>query len=473
MVAIKVLFNFHFSQITDKKTPFIKVFFTFTQPNQSTMKNDQSETNFGKLTVDLSSLINAGILSEEKAGEIRQFYQKDHTASQNRLFVVFGVLGAILVGLGIILILAHNWDDLSRNSKTIIAFIPLLVGQGFCAYSLFKKPDSQTWKESAAAFLFFAVGASISLISQIYNIPGKMDTFILIWMLLCLPLVYIMRSSIVSILYLIGITNFACETGYWGGGALSEYIYWVLLVLIIPHYFYLFKNRPNSNFMVFHNWLIPLSVIISLGTIADHNEEWMFVAYISLFGLFYLIGYLPFFKNKRRISNGYAILGSVGTICLLLFLTFKWFWMDLGDKDISPASPELFVSILIFVAALYLFYKMVIEEFDNKIRPMEYAFIAFLFVFIIGLFAPIAAIVLINLLVFGIGVLTIRQGAAENHLGILNYGLMTITALITCRFFDTNISFVARGILFLLIGFGFFFVNYWMFKKRKELMTND
>ena len=296
-----------------------------------------------KITIQLAELIEAGILSQEKAQEIQFFYKKDSDQSQNRLFAIFGVLGAILVGLGIILILAHNWDDLSRFTKTAFAFAPLLVGQGFCAYALFKKPDSQAWKESAAAFLFFAVGASISLISQIYNIPGNVSSFILTWMLLCLPLVYIMRSSIVSLLYLVGITYYACETGYWTYPNSEPYIYWLLFLLVIPHYYYLYKNRPNSNFMVFHNWFLPLSVIISLGTIATDNAELMFVAYISLFGLLYLIGYLPFFKNKRRISNGYSILGSLGTIILFLFLSFEWFWSEeIRPENIAISSPEFF-----------------------------------------------------------------------------------------------------------------------------------
>ncbi len=425
-----------------------------------------------KITIQLAELIEAGILSNEKAQEIQSFYKKDSDQSQNRLFAVFGVLGAILVGLGIILILAHNWDDLSRTSKTIIAFLPLLIGQGFCAYALFKKPDSQAWRESAAAFLFFAVGASISLVSQIYNIPGNVSSFILTWMLLCLPLVYVMRSSIVSLFYLMGITYYACETGYWSYPNSEPYIYWLLLLLIVPHYYYLYKNRPNSNFMIFHNWFIPLSLIITLGTIAKSSEELMFIAYMSLLGLLYLIGYLPFFKNKRRISNGYSILGSLGTVGLLLFFSFEWFWEELKLGDISINSPEFFVSFLISTAATALLTWKIKNIPENKVMPMEIVFIAFILIFIIGINSSVTAAVLVNLLVFAMGVLTIRQGADENHLGILNYGLLIITALVICRFFDTNISFVARGVLFLLIGFGFFFVNYWMLKKRK-LMSNE
>jgi len=69
--------------------------------------------------------------------------------------------------------------------------------------------------------------------------------------------------------------------------------------------------------------------------------------------------------------------------------------------------------------------------------------------------------------VFIIGLLTIRNGARQHHLGILNYGLLMITALVVCRFFDTNLSFVVRGILFVSVGAGFFGANYWMLKRRK------
>jgi hypothetical protein len=67
-----------------------------------------------------------------------------------------------------------------------------------------------------------------------------------------------------------------------------------------------------------------------------------------------------------------------------------------------------------------------------------------------------------------LGVLYIRKGIRQDHLGILNYGLLIITALIICRFFDTKWSFILRGILFVMVGIGFFIANYQMLQKRKD-----
>ena len=90
------------------------------------------------ITRDIQELIKADIISQETADKIQNYYQKKRGQSANRLFIVFGILGAILVGLGIILILAHNWDELSRTTKTIFAFLPLLIGQAFCGFAYFE-----------------------------------------------------------------------------------------------------------------------------------------------------------------------------------------------------------------------------------------------------------------------------------------------------------------------------------------------
>ncbi|MFT7606528.1 MAG: putative membrane protein, partial [Saprospiraceae bacterium] len=414
-----------------------------------------------RLQKDLNELIEAQIISPEIAGRINDYYQRKSPESNNRMFIAFGILGAILVGLGIILILAHNWDDLSRPLKLFFAFLPLLIGQGFCGYTILKKYESTAWRESTAVFLVFAVGSSIALVSQIYNIPGDMSSFLLTWLLLCLPMIYIMRSSFVSLLYLAGVTWYACDTGYGHQEKISYWYYWPLFLAAIPHYYLLYKNKPESNFMTFHNWLVPLSLIITLGTLAVADGELMFIAYISLFGIFYLIGNFTFLKNQSLFRNGYRVLGAFGTVVLLLVLSFNDMWKDLrGDffnTNIDEVSntfytaPEFWIAIILTLLAGVFLFRQLQKQSLRDIEPIAPVFLLFFIIFFIGMYSPIAAI-LINLLVFAIGLLTIRKGGNENHLGILNYGLLVITALTICRFFDTDLSFVWRGILFVAVG---------------------
>jgi uncharacterized membrane protein len=421
---------------------------------------------------DIPELIKDGIISQETADKINDYYNNKSRNSPNRLFIVFGIFGAILVGLGIILLVAHNWDDLSQTTKSFFAFLPLLVGQILCGYVLIKEPGSVGWRESATAFLFFSVGACISLITQIYNIPGNLSSFLLTWMLLCLPLIYLMQSSITSLLYLTGITYYAVQTSYWywSHPSSESYLYWLLLLAVLPHYYLLYKKKPESNFMIFHNWLVPLSIIICLGTVAKNEGELMYIAYFSLFGLFYLIGRSKFFQLQKLRNNGYKILGSSSTIVLLLALSFDGFWHGLRNKDLNPneviTSPEFFASAIISLLGFGILYFQQKNKASKEIEPIALVSILFIITFIIGLVSPVS-VVFINLFVFAIGLSTIFDGAKKDHLGILNYGLLIILVLAVCRFFDTDLSFIIRGLLFVSVGIGFFATNYWMLKKRK------
>ncbi|MEL6653878.1 MAG: hypothetical protein AAFQ87_24040, partial [Bacteroidota bacterium] len=101
-------------------------------------------------------------------------------------------------------------------------------------------------------------------------------------------------------------------------------------------------------------------------------------------------------------------------------------------------------------------------------KPLEVAFLLYALVFLLGFQLPTIARVLVNLLILATGVLTVLEGARKDHLGYLNYGLLIITALIVSRFFDEEISFVLRGILFVFVGASFFTANYLMIKKRNQ-----
>lgn len=420
----------------------------------------------------MPELIEAGLLNKDQAEKIRRYYEQKEDRSGNRTLIVFGTLGAILVGLGIILIVAHNWDELSRPLKVFFAFLPLVLGQLACFYVLWRRFDEVVWREGAATFLFLALGACLSMISQIYNISGQISDLLWLWMLLALPLIYLLRSSIASLLYWTGITYYACQQAYVEYPTAVPYWYWLFILPALPHYFLLIKNKPESNFTIFHHWIIPLSLIISLGSFGQNEELLMFLAYFSLFGWLYLIGRLAYFEDQNLINNGFLILGSLGSVIILLMLSFDFFWEELyrqrDDFWTWTGLPEFYVCLILTLLAGGFLYRLVRHQPAHGWGLMDILFLLFLFVFGTGVNAPGQALVAVNLLLFLLGIFYIRRGARLDHLGILNYGLLIITALIICRFFDTKFSFILRGSLFVLVGIGFFAANYLMLKKRKQ-----
>jgi hypothetical protein len=78
----------------------------------------------------------------------------------------------------------------------------------------------------------------------------------------------------------------------------------------------------------------------------------------------------------------------------------------------------------------------------------------------------------INSIILFMGISTILAGFKNNHIGTLNLGLGMLAVLIACRFFDTNLSFVTRGLLFVGAGLGFFILNYRMLKRKGKELGN-
>lgn len=418
---------------------------------------------------ELHELVEANILTPEKADEIKNYFAQKKSKPDNRITIVFGILGALLIGLGIILIIAHNWNDLNKVAKLVIAFLPLAVGQILCGISISKRSDSVAWREASSTFLFFAIASSISIVSQVYNIHGNLGRFLLVWLLLCLPIIYCVRSSVASLLYWIGITWYACEVSYFEYPRQTGHFYLILLAAAIPHYLSLIKREAKSNFTTLHHWLIPISLTISLGTLGSNAEHLMVICYFILFSIFVMIAQFGFLSDRKTISNGYLVVGSLGTVVLSLFLTFSEYWNWLSkDTSVWVASQTSVILIVMVLVATFLLSALVRASRWQRLNVKSYSFIIYVLVAIVGNHFPVIAQIFANVTVLAFAVFTIRDGAEKESLGLLNYGLLAIAALITCRFFDTELSFVSRGLLFMGVGVAFFGANYWLIQKKKQ-----
>ncbi len=420
---------------------------------------------------DLPELVSANIISQDTAQQITDFYKRKLETAPNRQLFIFGILGALLVGIGVMFIVANQWDDLSQTVKTTCAFLLLIVPQLLCGYVLLSKREKIIWRESTALLLFFAVGANISLISQIYNINGETSSFILTWMLLTVPLIYLLNSSAVSLAYYFGIMFYCFASRYDSTDPSGQYLYWVLFILPLPLYYQQFTKSPESPLFTLHHWIIPYILTQTLGTLAHESKTLMYPAYIMLFGIFYFIGNNPFFRNRSHIHNGYRLFGFLGTLIVLIVMTFKTNWKGLTEQHYLInnliISPEFIACTILFSLASILLYR------QNRDKPLsdwillDVMYLLFLIVFILGIWLTTLSIILINLLVLILGLLFIKSGSEKSHLGILNTGMFVIALLVISRSFDSDLTFVVKGTLFVLVGIGFFAANWFMIKKRK------
>ena len=215
-----------------------------------------------------------------------------------------------------------------------------------------------------------------------------------------------------------------------------------------------------------------MSIVISLGTVAKTNHELMYIAYLSLFAIFLLIEGIPLFQKSKDRNLIFEIAGFSGSMIILFILSFSRFWNHLAIShhavDQLLFSREMIPVLLTTLIALVLLYKKIRTQALSRIRPIGLVFLIYILIYVAFGSMPSLAIIFINTLILFLGVSTIIIGLQLNHIGVLNLGLLIITVLIICRFFDTELSFMLRGFLFIGVGIGFFLMNYRMLKSRKN-----
>ena len=131
-------------------------------------------------------------------------------------------------------------------------------------------------------------------------------------------------------------------------------MYLLLLLGLLPFYVKKVKTEANSNIVSVINWLIPLSLITVLGAFIINEWEFLPILYLLLFSMLYLLGKLPFVANTQLRKNGYLVLGSIGTVVMLLLFSFKWIWKQLIMR-INPTSSELLIAIVLFIVCVLAF----------------------------------------------------------------------------------------------------------------------
>jgi uncharacterized membrane protein len=105
-----------------------------------------------------------------------------------------------VTGLGVILLIAANWDTISDMMKTL-----LMIGATGITYSLgyYFSYTNTNYTKTGQALMFLGsllYGASILLLGQIYNLGGTFASALLVWTLPVLLLAYATRFVTLFIL---------------------------------------------------------------------------------------------------------------------------------------------------------------------------------------------------------------------------------------------------------------------------------
>ncbi len=131
-----------------------------------------SKDNLRWLEKQLPDLLQEGVIDAATDQRLRRHFNfaaagtpaQGAAGSLSLVTIILAAIGGLLIGGGIILIFAHNWQHIGRPMRAALAFAPLLAAQALAVMAIFPRRRGQAWREVAGVLLFCAVPAAIALI---------------------------------------------------------------------------------------------------------------------------------------------------------------------------------------------------------------------------------------------------------------------------------------------------------------------
>lgn len=414
------------------------------------------------LAGELPELLSKGVLNQDASDSLRTHFNLDELAVKpqglSKMTIILAAVGGLLIGGGIIMIFAHNWDQMGRGSRMLLALMPLVISQVFALLALFPKERGTAWREATATFMFCAVPASIALVGQTYHISNDFQAFQTLWFLLVLPFVYLLRAKLAAVLMMM--------LAAWMAG-LHQGDYWLCAAAMLPFHFLLEpfgRNRTNNII----GWLFALAISFAILLKISDVSRSLSIALMILISGAASVYFLGSFTEPRKgfWRRPFSNIGAVSVALILLTYTFKDIW-KYNKRDIGLTFEGLASSIFLLLIFAVIGLLLAFRSKRADLIPLSITVLFCLTLALMpistwhpGLFAFAA-----NIVALGLGVWYLWLGINENITSRMNFGLLLIMTLILMRFFDQDFSFIIKGIAFIIMGCAFIGTNLWQSRR--------
>ncbi len=414
-----------------------------------------------------------GIVSADGARRLRERYAAEPRGGLAQ--VIVGIVGALLIGTGLIAVLAYNWDDFPRWVRLGLALGPLALTQAVSWCVLDRGEAAKPWwRESAALVQALAAGAAMALVSQIYHLPGTWTDLVFWWCVVSVPLAWVMRSQAVAIAYLVGIAVWTVSQGVeanlFSARTAADVRIWFPLLLagIVPLWpgpDLRARPAPGGRLVLAGSAFVGLLAVAAQASALHRDSDGAFFWLAMLSS----VAVMLFPLDRGGIAEPLArkpqvVLGGLALVIMALIATYE-----------DPAR-ELVKSVWFALSGgwCWLLVVVVVGCAAVAFRQGRHAVLAVAGLAVVPLLAapfsrdntggwPVA--IAYSLVLLGTAIVLIaleflgRQGAAR-------IGAALITILVVLRMADADLSLLTKGVAFIVIGSGFLAFNAFVSRRR-------
>lgn len=425
---------------------------------------------------ELEAWLAEGLVSSEQAERLRQRYAASAEGGNSWGLMIFGGFGAVVAGLGIILMFAYNWQAMPKDAKLAVVFGALALAH--LAGTWLRRLKHDGMAEAAHLLGSMMFGAGIWLVAQIYHLSAHYPNAFFAWGIGALLLAWALPSALQGIL--------ACAIlCIWAGAETFQFhspMYLAPILMGVGILWLAWRQQSKVLFACgvlalgfcefvccghraigqFWPAIIALIAVQSLAmarllqpwarhlpqAIASlrHSGTWIF------YGLLYLVSY-------RGMSQE------------IIFDEHRWHWNDPGPVEIAwlllLAATALVPAGLAIAAGL--------RNREAKSASFWFRLLlpaAWLLLIIGMLLAQVEGGYLIpwivsNLLFLAGALAAIHRGIRSVRFSLVLLGSCSLALLVLGRYFDLIKDLFFRGAVFIAIGAGLFAVA-WQYQKARH-----
>ena len=407
----------------------------------------------------------AGLISPEQATAIRAREPVEKPGLPWGI-LIFAGFGAVVLGLGVILLFAYNWDKMHKFVKLGIVFGVMAAAHGTGLW-LRRQEKLRGFAESALLLGSMLFGAGIWLVAQIYHISAHYPNAFFVWAAGALLLAWALSSVGQGLLAAVLLSVWACTEAC----SFDSHLTVAPLLVLVGTGWLAWRLRSPV--------LLAATVVsFTVSAVAGFafNGDSVFLVLLATSIMYGSLAWLV--RGHQTFPTAHIVLRVSGLLLylpLLFILTFhgaakdllrehSWHWRELSTMEWVPV---IILPLLALALAGFAIRRAAVMRQCNtpEFRGRLVAPAAILLVFLLfwwplrlahGPFGDDTAAVIVaiaaNVIFLYHTVASLWCGCRDTRLGWVVGGSLLLAAWVFARFADLFDSLLARGVMFVAMG---------------------
>lgn len=413
--------------------------------------------------------VDEGIVSASQAEALRTLYPVHDAMSLGRLLLTG--IGAAMIGLGVILLFAYNWAEMTKVSKLAVIFSALITSH---VLAMRLRTRQVVYSESLFALGSMLMGAGIFLVGQIYHMDSHYPNAFLLWSVGALALAWTLPSltqAFLAVMLVIGWHLFeVLDFQYANHSALLLVLFGILPLIWRLH-------SPVLARFVSAGLLLTLG--LSVGVIGGELVvTTQVLAAATLIGLERAIA-TSNEEPERKIASEFAKPAWWVLVVLMYLMTFGDLVPELVLRELDSVVAASYFLLVLLASQAVFFWLVYRRRFNGVVILCELVIVLLLVPSLVTWFAGTLAgresvfwVALgFNLLLLSVSLWLMIDGARTANRQHMLRGSLLFALLAMARYTDLFDSLIARAVVFVLVGLALFVVSHIYQRNKKQVGT--